>query len=675
MNSRNRRENSQENSTKRAHRNTSSLHFAPRIRAFAVIILVLTSFFSFGQNLKKLLKQGQEAINDKNYFEAAQVYSRVILIDSTNLQYLYDYATVSRLNFDNDIALHFYEKVYKVDNAKTFVETPFWIGELLKSKAKYKEAKKYFNKYAVKNRKSKNAALKKMAEKANLEVEACDMSLIMMKNPLPYTVEHLDTNVNSKVSEYAPIEADSLLYFSSLRDKKNKAKNSDVPFNKIYISKKESAKWKRAAEMDSVINQKGIHTANTTFNKEFTKAIFSQCSQKNASTFACKLYWSNYSNGKWSEPKLLPSPINGEYNTTQPNIAEVDSAAYLFFASDRSGGLGGMDIWYSKQTSEETYGNPVNLGKEINSDEDEITPYYEEVTHTLYFSSNHHKGMGGFDIFKSERKDGKFLMAENAGYPVNSPLNDIYFSINSNKDRAYLSSNRIGSYFEEKQSCCNDIYAFSIPPLIKRDTTRKFIDTTKLLIEKMRVLVPLTLYFHNDEPDKKTLAITTPLNYKKTCLDYLAMIPQYMREFPKGMEGEQKTVGENMIENFFEDSVQAGLNDLEKFAFLLEDVLRRGEKVKITMKGFCSPLASTAYNVNLAKRRVCSLQNYFREYKDSLFVPYINSGQVIFFEEDVGELPKSTASDDYYDTRNSIYNPRAARERKIQIIAVSSITN
>lgn len=621
------------------------------------------------------MKQGEEAMNDRNYYSAAQIYNQVILIDSTNLQYLYQYASASRLNFDNDIALHFYEKVFKVDNGKEFPETSFWIGELLKSKARYKEAKKYFNKYATKNRKSKKAELKKMAEKAQLESEACDLSLIMMKNPLPVTIEHLDTNVNSKVSEYAPVEADSILYFSSLRDKKDKAKNSDVPFNKIFISKKENAKWKRAAEMDSVINQKGIHTANTTFNKDFTKAVFSQCQQKNASSFQCKIMGSDYVSGRWTDPQPLPSPVNIEgANTTQPAQAEINGETYLFFASDRNGGQGGMDIWYCRQNSDNTYLSPVNCGTVINSSEDEITPYFENVTQSLYFSSNHHKGMGGFDIFKSDLKDEKFSVPENAGYPVNSPLNDIYYSHNSHKDKAYLSSNRLGSYFEEKQSCCNDIYAFAITPLIKRDSVIP-VDTIKQIMNQLKILVPLTLYFHNDEPDKKTLAITTPLNYKKTCLDYLAMLPQYLREFPKGMEGERKTVAENKVENFFEDSVQAGLNDLEKFALLLEDVLKRGEKVKVTMKGFCSPLASTAYNVNLAKRRVCSLQNYFRQYKDSLFIPYLDKGQLVFFEEDIGELPKSTVSDDYYDTRNSIYNPSAAAERKIQIIAVSEITN
>lgn len=640
------------------------------------LFLLFCNGVVFSQNLKKLLKQGEEAMKEKDYFSAAQVYNQIILIDSSNLEYQYNYANASRLNFDNDIALHWFQKVYKVDNGKEFPQTPYWIGQLLKSKAKYKDAKKYFNKFATKSRRSKNAETKKLSEKAVLESEACDMSLIMMKNPLPVTIEHLDTTVNSKVSEYAPYEVDSILYFSSLRNKKDKDKQNDISFNKIFTSKKENSKWQRAHEIDSMVNASGIHNTNTTFNKDFTEVIFSRCEQKDAATFTCKLYGTKHNGNTWSMPALLPAPVNiANANTTQPCLTVINDETYLFFASDRSGGLGGLDIWYCKRTSDETFSNPVNTGTVVNTYEDEKTPYFENVTKTLYFSSDHHKGMGGFDIFKSEYKNGEFTAPENVGYPINSPMNDVYYTVNSRKNKVYLSSNREGSYFEEKQSCCNDIYAFAITPLLKEDTVKKMVDTTKLLIEKMRVLVPLTLYFHNDEPDKKTKAITTPLNYKKTCLDYLAMLPLYLKEFPKGMNGEQKTVAENKVQNFFEDSVQAGLDDLEKFAFLLEDVLKRGEKVKITIKGFCSPLASTDYNVNLAKRRVCSLQNYFKEYKDGMFMPYIKSEQVIFFEEDIGELLKSTVSDDYYDTQNSIYNPRAASERKIQILAVSSITN
>ena len=648
------------------------------LKKHAYIYILLLSFLcmqykALSQNLKKLLKQGTEAMADKDYFSAAQIYNQVILLDSSNTEYQYLYATASRLNYDNDIALHWYLKVFKVDNGNAYPETIFWLGELLKSKAQYKQAKKYFIKYTPKNKKSKNEALKRMSDKSKLEGESCDLAQLLIKSPLPVTIEHLDSTVNSKVSEYAPVEADSLLYFSSLRNKKDADHKTDLAFNKIFISKKEDQKWQRATEMDSIINKQGVHTANTCFNKDFTEIIFSQCKQKNASGFSCKLYEATYKNGKWSDPFILKEPVNIDgINTTQPCLTEINNEPYLFFSSDRSGGQGGMDIWYCKRTSDETFSNPVNAGKLINSYEDEITPYFEPVTQTLFFSSNHHKGLGGFDIFKSDYKNDAFKAPENAGYPINSPLNDIYYSNNSKKNKAYLSSNRLGSFFEEKQSCCNDIYAFAITPLIP-DEPVKPIDTALQVISQMKLLVPLTLYFHNDEPDAKTKAITTKKNYKATCEAYLDMRPLYLKEFAKDLLAADKKLAENKVENFFEDSVQAGLNDLERFALLLEDVLKRGETVKITMKGFCSPLASTDYNVNLAKRRISSLQNYFKQYKTAMFVPYLQSAKLIFYEEDVGELTVSKSSDDYYDTRNSIYNPGAASERKIQIIAVSEI--
>lgn len=645
-----------------------------------ILFLVISLFFiqqqSFSQSLKKLLKQATEAVTQKDYFSGAQLYNQVILKDSTNIEYQYLYATASRLNFDNDIAYYWYLKVFKVDNGNHYPETIFWLGELLKSKAQYKQAKKYFVKFTSKNKKSRDEHLKKMAEKSKLEGESCDLAQILIKNPLPVTIEHLDSNVNSKVSEYAPIEVDSLLYFSSLRNKKDKDKKTDLSFNKIFISKRENQKWRRAMEIDTIINKQGVHNANSTFNKDFTEIIFSRCKQKNASEFICKLYSAKYINGKWTNPEMLKDPINIEgSNTTQPCLSELNKETYLFFASDRSGGQGGMDIWYSKRTSDETFSEPINAGKLVNSYEDEKTPYFESATQTLYFSSNHHKGLGGFDIFKSDYKANAFKAPENAGYPVNSPLNDIYYSNNSKKDKAYLSSNRVGSYFEEKQSCCNDIYAFAITPLVidKPDTLVKPVDSAMISINHMKVLVPLTLYFHNDQPDAKTLAITTKKNYKATCDAYLAMKQQYLQEFAKDLKDPDKTAAENKVENFFEDSVQAGLNDLERFALLMEDVLKRGETIKITMKGFCSPLASTDYNVNLAKRRISSLQNYFNQYKGAMFVPYVQSGKLIYYEENVGELPASKQSDNYYDTRNSIYNPGAAAERKIQIIAISEI--
>ncbi|MBL7884763.1 MAG: hypothetical protein JNL69_11885, partial [Bacteroidia bacterium] len=408
------------------------------------------------------------------------------------------------------------------------------------------------------------------------------------------------------------------------------------------------------------------------------KVYITRCEQKNAQEFTCQIFSSDYKNGKWTTLKKLPSEINQSgTNNTQPAIGMLGDDEVLFFASNRPGGEGGMDIWYSKISKDGSFQKPVNAGKKVNSIEDEITPFYCNPCNELFFSSTWHKGLGGFDIFKSEYKNNELLEPKNLGLPINSNYNDIYFTINSKKTQAFISSNRIGSYFEEKESCCNDIYMFKIPQINEPPPK---VDSTKLFVTQMKLLVPLTLYFHNDEPDKKTLATTTKKSYKKAYEEYTAMREQYKKEYSKGASDKNYERAINDIDALFDDSVDAGMQDLEKFAQLLVKVLKNNEKVTITMQGFCSPLASTDYNVNLAKRRISSLRNYFMEYENGILVKYVNNpnkeeGNITFIDEEVGELKaRPNVSDDYYDTKNSVYSPAAAIERKIQIIAISTFS-
>lgn len=618
-------------------------------------------------------------MDEKDYFSAAQYFNQLILLDSTQAVYQYKYAEASRLNYDYDIAYHWYDKLMKEDNARLFPETSLWMGMILKSKGKYKDAKKYFEKYAKKNRNSKDKQKILYAAKAQQEAEACDAALIIIANPLNVVIEHLDTNVNSKVSEYAPIEIDTALFFSSLRATgTGKRDINNVAFNKLYTARKFNENWLKAKALDSLFNASNIHNANTSFNEDFTKIFVSRCNAVNSVEYNCQIYFSQYVDGKWTQLVPLPPPINiFQSNNTQPHYAKLNGRDALFFSSKRSGGEGGFDIYYSYFDKNMEFSAPVNAGKKVNTAEDEITPWYVTEQNALYFSSTWHKGLGGFDIFISNYKDKSFGEPRNAGYPINSSYNDIYYSINSKKNKAYISSNRIGSYFEEKQSCCNDIYSFAITPLSEPP---KPVDTTKVIMDQLKVLCPLTLYFHNDEPDPKTKNIVTKKSYKKTYEEYVTLKPKYFQEYPAGLKGDDKTQAEDRLTNFFEDSVDAGMQDLEKFAKLMEDVLARGEKVKITMKGYCSPLASTDYNVNLAKRRISSLRNYFAEYKDGVFKKYISeenpsAAKLLLTDVEIGELPLSNVSDDVKDVKNSVYSPYAARERKIQIIAVSSFAD
>ena len=691
--------------------NTKDLHSLPLSPnegslwlGFLACVLFLLPFGEAGrgyaQKLKTLIENGDKAYADNDFFGAAIYYNQAILQDSADIALQYKYAEASRLNYDFDIADRWYNKVYKTDaQGKLYPECPFWLATIKKSKGKYKDAKKLFDKYAKKNKKNKNDYFVK---KAIQEVAACDYAnLLIASADKSINIVHLDTSVNSNVSEYAPIQLDSVLYFSSLRNATDRDKKNNLNYNKIYSATQDSIKWQKAKELDTLFNKEGVHNANTAFNADNTKVYITRCDQKNARDFNCEIYFSEFKTGHWGALQKLPPEINAQgYTNTQPAIGFLGDEEVLFFSSNRPGGEGKMDIWYSKVNADGSYGKAINAGKKVNTLDDEITPFYCKPCQELFFSSTWHKGLGGFDIFKSYYKNNELGEPQNLGIPVNSSYNDIYFSISSKRTEAFLSSNRPGSFFEEKESCCNDIYMFKIPGVPGIEEPPKKVDSTQIFVAEMKLLVPLTLYFHNDEPDKKTLAITTTKNYKKTYEDYSAMRDLYKKEYSKGAKGSDLERANNDIDVLFEDSVDAGMQDLEKFAQLMLKVLKDGEKVSITMKGYCSPLASTDYNVNLAKRRISSLRNYFMEYENGVFVPYVNNtnkktsdsllqpekvpkgdeveneASIAFFNEDIGELKaRPNVSDDYYDTKNSIFNPAAAIERKIQIIAVSTVSS
>lgn len=646
-----------------------------------IILLTFISVVSFvsgsyGQKLKTLVKKGDQAFAGNDYFGASIYYNKAILKDSSDMALQYKYAEASRLNYDFSIAERWYEKVYKQDRqGKEFPECIFWLATIAKGKGDYKQAIDLFNKYVRKNKKNNDNYLFKKAEQ---EITSCKYAQWLTDNPdTTITIIHLDSTINSTVSEYAPFQKDSVLYFSSLRNANNTGIDKHLGYSKIYTSVLSESIWEKPLELDTIFNSPAMHTANTSFNRELTTMYFSKCIKKDGLEFNCEIYSSIYKQNNWSTPEKLPSEINlPGSNNTQPAIGYLKDREVLFFASNRPGGEGGMDIWYSKIKADGSFEKPINAGKKVNSIEDEKTPFYCNPCQELFFSSTWHKGLGGFDIFKSNYDDKGFSEPQNLGLPINSPYNDVYFSINSPKNKAFFSSNRTGSFFEEKESCCNDLYMFKIPGTEENDTAIVE-DSLQLAQTQLKLLVPLTLYFHNDEPDSRTLATTTKKTYREAYEQYYGLKDLYKNKFVQGAKPKDTERADAAIEELFEDSVTSGMNKLDEFAGTLIKLLENGETVTITMRGYSSPLASTSYNANLCKRRIYSVKNYFREYRNGILLPYIDNknfagGHIYFIEEEFGELKANTnVSDDYLDSKNSVFSPLAAYERKIQIIAVS----
>jgi tetratricopeptide (TPR) repeat protein len=647
---------------------------------FLVFCLSVQPLFS--QSIKKYLKEANLKYNEGDFLNAQINFKEVLAIDSSFVDVQLKYADCCRNLLLFDEAEHWYDKVYKKDKGQKYPDAYFWLATVKQEQGKYKDARKLFDKYAKKFKKKKTY----MAQKAAQGVLSCDFAQLALATKGEIKILHLDSNVNSVNAEFGAFDLnDSLLYFTSLRgDKQKKMDKNGRPleYAKIYLSKLESDKQKLAELQDTLFNTQGLHNGNTCFSADGNKFYFTRCINVNLTDMRCEIFVREYSNGHWQRAIKLGSDINvSGYTSTQPNSAMLDSLGeVLFFSSNKPGGEGKMDIWAANVGKEGYNAKSYNLGKSINSLDNEITPYYNSRYKILYFSSDWYPGFGGFDIFRSYHKNGSWSAPENMGSPINSPQNDLYYTITAKGKKAFLTSNRIGSFYLTHATCCNDIWSYIVPGSDTLDRP-KLIDSTVVRINEIKLLVPLTLYFHNDEPDARTKAITTTKNYRKTFDDYYVMKEKYEKEFTHGMKEDEKDKATTSIDDFFEDSVASGMHDLDRFAELLVKILKDGEQVQITMKGYCSPLASTDYNINLAKRRISSLRNYFMEYQDGVLKQYVNNtdtiagkkGKLEFFDEDIGELKaRPNVSDDYYDTRNSIYNPNAAAERKIQIIAFSS---
>jgi len=200
-------------------------------------------------------------------------------------------------------------------------------------------------------------------------------------------------------------------------------------------------------------------------------------------------------------------------------------------------------------------------------------------------------------------------------------------------------------------------------------------DSVVLAINK---LLPLSLYFENDMPDRKSLKTSTNTNYKDLLKEYLKAKNIYKEEYAKGLKGEEAEIAKQQIEDFFDKKLETGFENLNRFAELLKTELGKEKHVRIKIIGLASPLNSPEYNLALSKRRISSLKNYIKEYDNGYFAQYINNtndsiNRLSIYEDPLGDSQSiGLVSNNANDKRNSVYSREAALQRKIQIVMYSS---
>jgi hypothetical protein len=269
-----------------------------------------------------------------------------------------------------------------------------------------------------------------------------ESAMTMMGNPIDVKIERLSSNVNTDYQDYAPnIDAEGeFLYFTSRRPSSTGG-NTDQEgnyFEDIFFSKSIADAWTMAEPMPSPVNQEG-HDANVNFASSGNSMLLYR-THKNL--YSGDLYITNRVREGWSEPVKMSSSINtAEYH--EPSAAFSPDEKEIYVVSDRPGGFGGKDIYVIRLLPNGEWGEPQNLGREINSAFDEDAPFLSLDGQNLFFSSMGNGSIGGYDVFRCSKNDvGEWSSPHQLGYPINSVYDDIYFSLTADGKRGFLSSSR-----------------------------------------------------------------------------------------------------------------------------------------------------------------------------------------------------------------------------------------
>lgn len=285
-------------------------------------------------------------------------------------------------------------------------------------------------------------------------IEECENGKELVRNPVRVFIDNLGNVLNTKYPEYSPIinPGETILMFTSCRENTTGGKIDPVYgeyYEDIYISRKAGEVWTAPENPGKPFNQDS-HDAIVGLSPDGNSVLIYKGDENGGDILICRIV-----EGEWDKPQSLPKEINTKFHESSASFSPDMKGMY--FVSDKEDGYGGSDIYYAAVSPDSKEGkldfeDAENLGSVINTPYDEEGVFMQADNQTLYFSSKGHKGMGGYDIFRSTLMNGKWSEPVNIGYPVNTPDDDVFFTVNSTGKHGYYST------FEQEGFGKRDLY-------------------------------------------------------------------------------------------------------------------------------------------------------------------------------------------------------------------------
>ncbi|MDF2438417.1 MAG: hypothetical protein K0Q95_2793 [Bacteroidota bacterium] len=458
---------------------------------------------------------------------------------------------------------------------------------------------------------------------ADRKIAMCKSGKKLMSTPVRVKIENLGKTTNSAFGDYSPvITADqSEMIFTSRRKESTGGNTYDGGryYEDIYISTYKDGNWTTAENIGAPINT-NENEATVGLSPDGQEILIYKDDNGDGNIYSTTL-----DGDVWSVPVKMNSNINSKH--WEPSAFISADGFSIYFTSDRPGGFGGRDLYKSELTEKGDWGKSVNMGAEINTPYDEDAPFIHPDGVTLFFSSNGHNTMGGFDVFYTAlSEDGKkWLAPVNVGYPVNSPDDDIFYVVSADKKKAYYSSFKEGG-FGEKDNYVITFLDEQKAPLV---LLKGFVKDSDGNVPK-GVLITVT----NNETGK----VVGTYNPNKKTGQYLFILPAgknyniayeadgYLfysenREVPKNtnyyavykdIQLPPVTVGSRIVlNNIFFDFDKATLRTTSNVELKnIMKFLNKYPKVVVEIAGFTDSKGSAEYNLKLSEERAKAVVAY-----------------------------------------------------------------
>lgn len=424
-----------------------------KLRLFIFVLVVVPSVSAFSQLNEELREEvvarttakelnwlniADRYFNEKEFLMAIPYYDSLVSKYPENLYLSYLLGVCEVYDAQSQKGAEKLIKRAEPIKGKLF-DYDFYLGKAYLDNDKYDAAIVQFGMYLT------NPLDKELKEEVTRQISICKNAKESNEKFSAAKITSLGTPINTKGSEYCPIfpSDERFMVFTYCGEKSKGGKQSlpgkkdpknGIYFEDVFISYKgPRGEWSEPLSIDA-INTNG-HDAAIYISQDGQRLFI----YRNTSSGNGDIYESRQVGSSWSKPEKVKG-INS--NAWEGSVCLSPDQSIIYFSSERPGGMGGRDIYFAQLKPDGTWGDVKNLGPEINTKFDEDAPFVHSDGKTLFFASNGHNTIGGYDIFKSELKSGKWDKPFNVGKPVNTVGDDKFYVVSSDGRRGYYSSEK-----------------------------------------------------------------------------------------------------------------------------------------------------------------------------------------------------------------------------------------